>query len=340
MQQNLTKIGIFGGSFNPPHLGHVNAVTTVVKKIGLDKVFIVPTNQNPLKSPIEGASSEDRLEMARLAFESYGDQYIMDDRELQRKGKSYTYETILEFRKTYSADALHFIVGMDAFETLGSWKEYEKLLENTNIVVVTRPGSEMPHSQDELPEKIQPLVAAFDFNYVELKSGRNIQFVKLNDIDISGSDLRKKIRAQRNTEKFLPLAVENYIKERKLYQALGSKVGDYEKFTKFCIDFLSSKKAINIRAFDLRELQAPSEFTIVTSGTSTRHAVSLAENLIQAVKEEYGVYPQSLEGSGEGRWVLADYGSLIVHVFYDFVRNEYQLENLWKQGKEIQIKQT
>ena len=114
-------------------------------------------------------------------------------------------------------------------------------------------------------------------------------------------------------------------------------MGDYEKFTHFCAEFLNSKKAINTRAFDLRDLVAPTEFSLIASGTSTRHAASLAENLIQAVKEEYGVYPQSLEGLGEGRWVLVDYGSLIVHVFYDFARQEYQLEQLWKQGKELAL---
>lgn len=331
------KIGIFGGSFNPPHLGHVNAVTTVVKKIGLDRVHIIPAFQNPLKRPIEGATAEDRLNMVQLAFETYGSQYIIDDREISRKGKSYTVDTILEFRKEHSADSLHLILGLDAYEDFGSWKDYTKILENVNLVVVTRPGCHIPHSIDELPAAIKPMVVAFDFNFVELSTGRNIQFVSLNDIEISGAELRKKIRANRNTEKYLPLSVENYIKEKGLYKPIGSKVGDYEKFTRFCVDYLLSKKSINIRAFDLRNLQAPSEFTLVTSGTSTRHTVSLAENLIQAVKEEYGVYPQSLEGIEEGRWVLVDYGSLIVHFFYDFVRNEYQLEKLWKDGKEIQI---
>jgi nicotinate-nucleotide adenylyltransferase len=331
------KIGIFGGSFNPPHLGHVNAVTTVVKKIGLDRIHIIPAYQNPMKRPIEGAKAEDRLEMVQLAFETYGSQYLVDDREISRKGKSYSVDTILEFRKEHSAEALHLILGLDTFEDFGSWKDFAKILENTNLVVVTRPGCHIPHSVEELPQAIRPYVAAFDFNFIELSAGRNIQFVSLEDIEISGAELRKKIRAGRSTEKFLPLSVENYIKEKNLYKAIGSKVGDYEKFTRFCIEFLLSKKSINIRAFDLRNLQAPSEFTLVTSGTSTRHTVSLAENLIQAVKEEYGVYPQSLEGIEEGRWVLIDYGSLIVHFFYDFVRHEYQLESLWKAGVEIKI---
>jgi nicotinate-nucleotide adenylyltransferase len=337
MKKIEKKIGIFGGSFNPPHVGHVNLITTVVKKIGLDTVHIIPAFQNPLKRQIEGAAAEDRLKMVQLAFETYGPQFVIDDREILRKGKSYTIDTILEFRKEYSAESLNLILGLDAFEDFGSWKDFEKILENSNLVIVTRPGYQIPHSIEELPSTIKPLVAVFDFNFVELNSGRHIQFVSLKDVETSGAELRKKIRANRNTEKYLPLSVENYIKEKNLYKPISSKVGDYEKFTRFCIDFLLSKKSINIRAFDLRKFQAPSEFTLVTSGTSTRHTVSLAENLIQAVKDEYGVFPQSLEGIDEGRWVLVDYGSLIVHFFYDFVRNEYQLENLWKEGTELKI---
>ncbi len=329
------KIGIFGGSFNPPHLGHINAATTVLKKLGLDEVIIIPAFQNPLKSPVEGASPEDRLEMTKLAFESYGTSFTVDDREILKKGKSYTIETINELKSENPEHSYHLIVGMDTFESIGLWKDYEKILENVNLVVVTRPGSQIPNGIDELPEKIKSLVAIYDFNTVDLNTGKSIQFINLNDIEVSGSDLRKKIRSERNTEKFLPLAVEKYINDKNLYRALKTKLGDFDKFTQFCKNFLDSKKSINTKVFNLSEIQAPSEYAIITSGTSTRHAVSLAENLVQAVKDEYGVYPQGIEGVQEGRWVLVDYGSLIVHVFYDFVRQEYQLEKLWKAGKEL-----
>jgi nicotinate-nucleotide adenylyltransferase len=93
-----------------------------------------------------------------------------------------------------------------------------------------------------------------------------------------------------------------------------------------------------VRAFDLQDLGATTDFTLIASGTSTRHAASIAENLAMAVKEEFNLLPQSVEGVDEGRWVVVDYGSLIVHVFYDFVRQEYRLEELWKNGKEIQVK--
>lgn len=332
------RVGIFGGSFNPPHNGHINSITTVAKKVGLQKVHIVPAAQNPLKTPVEGPTPEQRLELTRRAFNQYGDTFFVDDQEIVRGGKSYTYETIKSLRKTIDAEDLFLVFGLDNLESLNEWKEYKKILAEANLIVTTRPGYDTPSSQEELPEYLQEFVEEFDFNFIELKTGRNIQFITLQDVEVSSTELRKWLRNGRPVEKFLPLSVESYIKEHKLYRNLGDRIGDYGKFTEFCANVLFSRKGINVRGFDLTKMTAPSEYALIASGTSTRHAASLAENVIMAVKEEYNVLPQSVEGLDEGRWALVDYGSLIVHVFYDFVRQEYSLENLWREGYDMNLK--
>jgi nicotinate-nucleotide adenylyltransferase len=332
------KIGIFGGSFNPPHMGHINAVQTVAKKMGLDKVHIVPAAQNPLKTPVEGPSPEQRYELTRLAFEQYGETYFVDDCEIKRGGKSYTVDTILELRKKYKSDDLYLIVGADKFEELSDWKDYNKILCETNLIVTTRPGYDTPESLEQMPAYLKPMVSDFDFNFIDLNTGKNIQFITLRDIEISSSEVRKWLRTGKPVEKYLPLAVESYLKEHKLYRNLGDRIGDFQKFSAFCADVLFAKKGINVRGFDLTGIAAPSEYTLIASGTSTRHAAAMAENIVLAVKEEYNVHPQSVEGIEEGRWVLVDYGSLIIHLFYDFVRQEYSLENLWRDGKDLGFK--
>ncbi len=332
------RVGIFGGSFNPPHNGHINSVTTVAKKVGLQKVHIVPAFQNPLKTPVEGPTAEQRLELTRRAFQQYGDTFFIDDQEIARGGKSYTFETIKILRKEIAADDLFLIIGADNLENLVEWKDYKKILSEVNLIVTTRPGYDTPESQDDLPEYLQEQVAEFDFNFIELKTGRNIQFITLQDVEISSSELRKWLRTGRPVEKYLPLSVETFIKENKLYRNLGDRIGDFAKFTEFCAGIVYGKKGINVRGFDLTKMSAPSEYAVIASGTSTRHASALAESVITAVKEEYNVLPQSVEGLDEGRWALVDYGSLIVHVFYDFVRQEYSLENLWKEGKDLNLK--
>ncbi|MFN7728825.1 MAG: nicotinate (nicotinamide) nucleotide adenylyltransferase [Bdellovibrio sp.] len=332
------RVGIFGGSFNPPHVGHLNAIQDVAKKTGLKKVHIIPASQNPLKMKTEGPTPEQRLEMVKLAFGDVGDIYKVDDQEIKRGGASYTIDTVMNMRKTTEAKDLFLVIGADNLEELSQWKDYQKILSETNLVVTSRPGWELPTTADDLPSFLQSMVEEFDFNFVELKTGRSIQFVRLKDVELSASELRKWIRISKNVDKFLPLSVENFIKQNKIYAPIGDRIPDYKKFTEFCANVLFSKKGIQVRAFDLRPMAAPSEFALISSGTSTRHASSLGENLIQAVKEEYNLYPLSIEGMDEGRWVLLDYGSLIVHLFYDFVRQEYSLEKLWKDGVDLALK--
>ncbi len=332
------KIGIFGGSFNPPHMGHINSIQTVAKKLGLSKVHVVPAAQNPLKTPVEGPTPEQRIELTKLAFAQYGETYFVDDQEIKRGGLSYTVDTVLNLRKEYDANDLFLIIGADKFEELSQWKDYQKILSEVNIVVTTRPGYDVPESLEEMPGYLKPLVADFDFNFIELTNGRSIQFITLRDVEVSSTEVRKWLRTGKPVEKYLPLAVESFIKEHKLYRNLGDRIGDYQKFTEFCANILFSKKGINVRGFDLTQTSAPSEFTLITSGTSTRHAAAMAENIAIAVKEEYNVHPQSVEGIDEGRWVLVDYGSLIIHIFYDFVRQEYNLESLWREGKDLGLK--
>lgn len=332
------KVGIFGGSFNPPHNGHVNSLTTVQKKMGFDVIHIIPNNRNPLKIPTETPGNEHRLEMTKQAFSSYGQAFIVDDVELKRGGKSYTVDTIKELLKKYKANELYLIIGADNFESFSDWKDYKKILELCNIVVTTRPGYQIPESETEWPDYIAPLVEESDFGTLELKTGRSVEFITLDDLDISSSELRKKLRLGRPVDKFLPLAVETYIKEHGLYKANKEKISDFKKFTEFCAQILFDKKGIAVRGFDIQKLSTTCDYTLIASGTSTRHTSSMAENLIKAIKEEFNIYPLGVEGMDEGRWVVVDYGALIVHLFYDFVRQEYRLEQLWKEGVELTLK--
>lgn len=332
------RIGLFGGSFNPLHVGHINAISTVHNRLALQKIVVVPAAQNPLKPPIEGPTDEQRLQMLKIGMSELPFVEI-DEQELRRGGPSYTVETIESYAKTVAPENLFLIVGMDQFEDFDKWKDYEKILSLANLVVVSRPNHAMPFSVEDLPTGVRKLVAAFDRQYIALTTERAIEFVRLQDQDVSATEVRKRLRSGRNVDRHLSIPVEEYIREQGLYAPLGPKIGDFEAFTRFCAKALYDKKGINVRGFDLRNVEGPTEFTLIASGTSTRHASSLAESVVKAVKEEYGVLPQAVEGVSEGRWVVVDYGALIVHVFYDFVRQEYRLEDLWKQGRDLGLRE-
>lgn len=337
-QKNDQRVGIFGGTFNPLHTGHINAIATVRSRLGLDTIVVVPAAQNPQKLPVEGPTNEQRLAMLRIGLSDM-DFVAIDEQELKRGGPSYSVDTIADYAGRVRPDDLYLIIGLDQFEAFDTWKEYERILTMCNLVVCSRPGHQLPFSVDEMPEGLKRHVAAFDRSYVQLDTGRGIDFVRLQDVDVSASEVRKRLRSGRAVDRHLTIPVEEYIRGEGLYGPLKERIGDYEDFTKFCASKLNERKGINVRGFDLRTAEAPTEFTLIASGTSTRHAQSLAETVVREVKEEYGVLPQSVEGMSEGRWVLVDYGALIVHVFYDYVRQEYRLEDLWKAGRVLDLPQ-
>lgn len=336
--ETTERVGIFGGTFNPLHVGHLNSMLTVAKKVGLQKVMVIPTYQNPVKEPIEGPTPEQRLEMVRAGIKEYEDLLQIDDQEVLRGGSSYTIETLKGYTEKYKSDDLFLIVGVDVFYDMDEWRDLEKILELTNLVVTTRTGNHLPYSLEEFPERIRDMVADYDKKVAFLNTGRFIHFVRLDDIDVSATEVRKKLRNGQNVAKYLTSSVEEYIKEHNLYRPLDVRIADFEQFTRFCANVLYEKKAINLRGYDLRPIEKPSEFAIICSGTSSRQAAALGEGVIRAVKENFGVLPLSIEGLKEGRWVVVDYGSLMIHVFYDYVRNEYRLEDLWRGGIDLQLR--
>lgn len=325
----MSKIGIFGGNFDPFHYGHLNSMLSAVDHFGLDEMKVVPAAISPLRLQTQGSTLEQRLEMLRLGLRGHEDVLHLDTREIERGGVSYTIDTVQSYLNPQDPPQLMLVIGMDQFLKFDQWKDFDKILSLVDLIVTSRPGMELPYSLDGWPMAVRSLVADFDGHQALLKSGRTIHFFPLEDVEASGTEIRKKVRLGQSIQALVPPPVEEYIRQNGLFKSVGTNIGDFERFSKHCADLLNEKGGINTQVFDLREQTAPCEFTIVSSGTSTRHASALSEHLIREVKREYGVWPESLEGQSEGRWVVIDYGALIVHVFYDYVRQEYRLEELW-----------
>ncbi|MCB0419659.1 MAG: nicotinate (nicotinamide) nucleotide adenylyltransferase [Bdellovibrionales bacterium] len=333
-----TKIGVFGGTFNPLHVGHIGSMKTVKEKLGLEKIRVVPASQSPNRKKIDGPTPDQRLEMVHVGLVDYQDTCEVDDREVVRGGISYTIDTLVSYTEDYPDEEIYLIIGLDQFEQFDQWNRFEEILEISNLVVTSRPGGKLPKAIDEFPPGVASFVSEYNENFALLRTGKTIQFIQLNDIDISATELRKKIRNGDAVDDYIPLPVRSYIQKHELYESLGKVIGDFERFTHQCANYLFAKNGINVQAYDLRELNQPSEFSIIASGTSTRHTSALADHVVRQVKKVYGVYPQNIEGIKEGRWVVLDYGSLMIHLFYDYVRIEYQLEKLWEEGVNLHVK--
>ena len=133
----------------------------------------------------------------------------------------------------------------------------------------------------------------------------------------------------------LPEKVADFVREKGLYKNFDQKVKDYKSFTLEALSLLNEKGALDANAYDHSAEERPSEYTIVASGTSTRHVKSMVEYLVKDIKQTYQLYPQATEGLQEGRWAVVDFGAVIIHLFYDFVREEYQVEDLWKTSPKL-----
>lgn len=335
MQNN--RVAIFGGTFNPIHTGHVQCVQALIEKMSIDRVVVMPAAQNPLKNMTDGPTPEQRLEMTKLAFKDFADQVDVSDFEIKKGGKSYTIESLKNFSKETNPENLHLVVGADELFQFDKWKDYQEILKLSNLIVINRPGSMFPLSSEELPLGVQNLVEIFDKGFITLKTGRHIEFLRMKDNPASSTEIRKWLRTGRNCAAQLNINVEEYIKSNGLYASLAPRIGDYKKFTEFCAQIMFDRKAINVKGFDLTNLGKASEFTLIASGTSNRHTQAIGEVIVKEVKGEFNVLPQSIEGMQEGRWVLLDYGNLIVHVFYDYLRSEHNMEELWKEGIDLKL---
>ena len=199
----MRRIGIYGGSFNPPHIGHVQAATQAYRVLNLDKLLLIPDSIAPHKAFPEGSPTpEQRYEMIRLAAEGCRGLEI-SDLELRRPGISYTYETVEQLQKEYPGDRLVLIMGSDMFLSFETWKNYGQLLKSVQLAVLCRGDRGEKEKLEPQKEKLQ-------------KMGADIVLVNNEIFPISSTQLRR-LLAFGCTDVFLPSRVSAYIRQQGLY---------------------------------------------------------------------------------------------------------------------------
>ncbi len=203
------RIGLYGGSFSPPHIGHVRAAETFLLERGLDELHVMPTAQSPHKVQVLGATEADRLAMCRLAF-AHLPQVTVSDHEIARGGKSYTVLTLREYRERYGREAeIEMLVGTDMFLSLDQWFCYEEILSLARIVCMRR--------EDE-PHGLEAIMAASE-RYRAL--GADSVLVTNTVTEISSSDIRSAL-ARGERPEMLQDGVLDYIREKGLYGDAGA----------------------------------------------------------------------------------------------------------------------
>ena len=319
-----------GGSFNPFHLAHLNSLLTVREKFSLEEIVVIPSFQTPLKEGEDMTDSSHRFEMLQQALSSYP--FIrVDNQEILRKGVSYTHRTITQFYKKRNKTDLFFIMGLDQFYIFDRWKKFGDILKKTNLIVTSRPGEFFPKKLTDFPKGLKPMIKKRLLKEVHLKeTDRKVYFCSLKDMDIASSYLRQRIKEKKEVDHLVPKFVGLYIKENQLYENEVKKQQDQtQKLLEFSIKELKKKKAYDIKTFDLRLKSLPFSSGLIVSGSNTRQTKALAAHLKREIKKKFGFDPISEEGKIESRWIVLDYGDLVVHIFYDYTKKIYKLEELW-----------
>ena len=221
----IMRIGLFGGTFNPVHLGHLRAAVDVREGFELDKIFLIPAALPPHKASGEVAASADRLHMLSLALGADSGLKVSDV-ELNRSGPSYTIDTVQHFKQTLPSETrLYLIMGLDAFLEIDTWKSYQELLTQIPLIVINRPQT--GHRMSGVPWKIMDNFISSrlsaDYSFSASRSGylarrqQPIYVFEVTALDISSTGIRRQISKNRSINYLVPQKVVEYIRTKGIY---------------------------------------------------------------------------------------------------------------------------
>jgi nicotinate-nucleotide adenylyltransferase len=219
------RIGLFGGTFNPIHNGHLWAALEVKNGFKLDQVYLIPAAVPPHKTSETVTNADDRLQMINLAIADISGITVADI-ELRRPGPSYTIDTVRHFKQTLKKGSRIFLMlGLDAFLEIHTWKSYKELLEQIALIVIARPAEAYPQAQQgrKVLEDYFKSTLSADYelsargDYYMAKGKQPIHFCDVRARDISSTVIREKVKEKQPIEDWVPPQVAKYIQLKGLY---------------------------------------------------------------------------------------------------------------------------
>ena len=214
------RVGLFGGTFDPVHCGHILAVGEVLERFSLDKVLFIPSFIPPHKERTGIAPARDRLRMVELACREEP-RFAASSIEVDAGEKSYSIITLEKVKRIYPGAWTFFILGADAFLEIETWRDHERLLDECLFIVMTRPGYRLEQADrvlgGSLGEKVHH-VSETEKIGEDLFGARRIFFLPIPALDISSTEVRRRIRTGETIEGLVPDAVRDYIRSHHLYR--------------------------------------------------------------------------------------------------------------------------
>ena len=207
-------IGVFGGSFDPIHFGHIKPLIELNKEFNFNNILLIPCNLSPsLKKT--NASAIDRFEMTKVISQSNTNNFLSDDREIKRGGISYSYDTLRDIKNKYGQNIL-LIIGADVFLNFDKWYNYNKIINMVNIIVLNRPKYNTDFN-NSLPKEIIDKIITNKDDFLNENSGY-IYLFNNSEYNISSTIVRNMIKNKKEPISMTPGSVYSYIKRNKLYK--------------------------------------------------------------------------------------------------------------------------
>ena len=194
----MNKIGIFGGSFNPPHIGHLILAERCRELLQLDKIIFIPAYISPHKTNIRMVNPRDRLKMLKLSIK-VNPCFDYSDIEIKRKGKSFTYDTLVSLLSEYPKSKLYLLIGMDNYSDFCNWKNYKEIVQLCKVVVINRHTTK---------NKIKENINIDHSNFI---------FIDTPIIEISSTEIRNRIKKGLPIKYYITENVEKFISKNNLY---------------------------------------------------------------------------------------------------------------------------
>lgn len=327
-------IGLFGGTFDPVHFGHLNSVKLLDQELKFDRIHWVLSARPPHKDEVS-ADIKHRYAMLELALQD-DDHYLPDDTEIIRKEVSYTFDTVQQFKQRYPRASLCLIVGSDSVLNLHTWHRFQELIDQVHIIALHRPGYAF-----EVPNYLKDRTVASATELRQFGAGKLLQFSR-SEFDISSTRLRAAFAQENPPEsdqayikQFTPPPVIDYIHLHRLYQ-LDSM--NPEQIKQQVVEALEDIKGLDINVINIKDVSDFADYMVVASGTSDTHVKALARNASDTLRKQ-GVKPLNVNGEDIGEWVLVDFGDVVLHVMRPEVREYYDLEKLWDEDVRSLVKQ-
>jgi nicotinate-nucleotide adenylyltransferase len=370
---DVRRVGVFGGTFNPIHRGHLKAARAVADALELERVIFVPSAQPPHKTHLERdpiAPAADRLHWVELAI---ADEplFEVNGSELEREGASYSVDTLNALTAELAPARIVFILGYDAFIEMGTWREPEQILNMVDIVVVSRPPVTPGPMEEWLPTFAHDLVEIAEDGCSALNrtSGNRIDLLEIDALDVSASEIRSDLAAGRSTIDTVPEPVQQAIVTSGHYQR-GSQVDHLqdehnlqdephqaersqapeqqphephtiqgeamrEKLVTI-VEAALERNAQEPVVLDIHTLTSYADCLVIVGGNSNRQVRAISENVVTALKA-HGDQPLGVEGGDEASWMLIDANDVIVHVFGPDTRELFDIEGLWVDAPRVSL---